>query len=85
MSPVFLDVKPRLDDDAAEQIQKVVQGAVEQALRNIPFGLTLTPDERLVVEMHRAQRERERADHRIKVRSTHGAIDAALHANDHRA
>lgn len=56
---VYLDVQPRLAANAAEQIAQAVTMAVKeaitQAIAGLAFGLSLTEDERTVVEMHRAQ------------------------------
>lgn len=79
---LFLDVEPRLTDGFAERIAEAVSSAVEMALRNVLAGLCLTPDERLAVEIHRAQRDVAAVDHEIRRRSAHERIADALHARD---
>lgn len=80
--PVLLDVEPRLADGFAERITEAVSVAVEQALRNVLFGMNLTADERLAVEIHRAQREAAAVDREIYRRAAHDRITDALHARD---
>ncbi|OBG71338.1 MULTISPECIES: hypothetical protein [unclassified Mycobacterium] len=79
---IFLDVHPRLDDEFAATVAQAVSTAVEQALRNVLFGINLTEDERLAVEMHRAQREANTIQQEINRRGAHHTIRESLHARD---
>lgn len=55
--PVFVDVKPRLDDEAtgsiADEIRAAVAAGVRDALEAFSFGLSLTADEREAVAKYR--------------------------------
>ncbi len=79
---IFLDVHPHLDADFTTRVAEQVETAVETALRRITFGLSLTEDERLTVEMYRAQRESKAVDNEINRRSAHNRIAQSLHARD---
>lgn len=77
-----VDVEPRLAGDFAERIAEAVSTAVETALRNVLFGINLTDDERLAVEMYRAQRDANAIDQAINRRGAREAIRRSLHARD---
>lgn len=79
---ITLDVHPRLDDEFAATVAQSVAVAVETALRNVLFGINLTEDERLAVEMYRAQRDANAVQQEIHRRDAHARIGHALHARD---
>lgn len=74
---VILDVKSRLDpksaQDTAEELRATMSAAIRDAVEDILFGLTITSEERQVVENHRNVK-------RARLFDGHRAIVAQLHA-----
>lgn len=65
-------------EKASTDIRAAVAGGIMDALQAIAFGLSLTPDERLAIENHRAQQV---AEHEANLHGARAVIDAALHRN----